>query len=206
MLRVSEEKSFYRVGGSKNLHVDVRIVAATNRDLQEAVESGDFREDLYYRLNVAALYIPPLRDRRDDILPLAKQSLQEFSGSFGKTMTQIDDEVKELLLACDWKGNVRELRNSLERAVLLEEGDTLQADHLAFLRPARQASSQSKPKRSMAFSLPPDGVVLDDLNRDLIEQALAMTNGNQVQAARLLGLTRGTLRYRLDKYGIRSAD
>ena len=206
LLRVLEEKTFYRVGGNKNMHVDVRIVAATNRDLHEAVEASEFREDLFYRLNVAALFIPPLRERREDILPMTRQFLQEFSGSFGKEMTKIPPETEKILLEYGWKGNVRELRNTLERVVLLEEGDALTPEHLSFLRGVRSSNAGDNAPSSGRFRLPPDGVVLDDLNRDLIEQALDMTGGNQVRAAKLLGLTRGTLRYRLDKYGIRADD
>jgi len=203
LLRVLEERSFYRVGGNKNIQVDVRIVAATNKDLPGAIESGSFREDLFYRLNVAALYIPPLRERRDDIIPLARQFLQEFCGAFGKAVPKIEAEAEKFLLTYDWKGNVRELRNTLERIVLLEETETLTADHLAFL------SLRGTPRHSGAvptagpFSLPPEGIILDEVNRDLIEQALEQTGGNQVRAAKLLGLTRGTLRYRLEKYEIK---
>ena len=107
------------MGGNKSIQVDVRIVAATNKDLPEAIESGSFREDLYYRLNVAALYIPPLRERRDDIIPLAQRFLQEFSGALGKPIPLIEQEAEEILLTYNWKSNVRELRNTLERIVLL---------------------------------------------------------------------------------------
>ncbi|MDA0745346.1 MAG: sigma-54 dependent transcriptional regulator [bacterium] len=203
LLRVLEEKSFYRVGGNKNIHVDVRIVAATNRDLGQAIEAGFFREDLFYRLNVAALYIPPLRERKDDIIPLAERFLQEFSGSFSKSMSRIHPDAEERLLMYNWKGNVRELRNTLERIVLLEEGDTLLTEHLEFLRPPTRGTTASTPVAEPGrFKLPAEGIVLDDVNRDLIEQALEMTGGNQVRAAKMLGLTRGTLRYRLDKYDL----
>lgn len=211
LLRVLEEKTFYRLGGNKNIHVDVRIVAATNRELHKAIEAGDFREDLYYRLNVAAIYIPPLRDRQEDIIPLAEQFIKEFCGTFGKAPLKIRPEAEERLLTYQWKGNVRELRNAIERIVLLEEGTELRLEHLTFLHPRgtlRQATPQSNPTAPTAsqndnpFQLPAEGVILDELNKDLIKQALSITGGNQVRAAKLLGLTRGTLRYRLDKYGI----
>ena len=181
----------------------MRIVAATNKDIRRTVESGKFREDLYYRLNVATIRIPPLRDRRDDILPLAECFLREFSGTFGKSMVRIDPEASDRLLAYDWKGNVREVRNAIERIVLLEEGDTLKPEHLDFIIEDRREAPASEEAQGRTFTLPPEGVVLDELNRDLIEQALAVTGGNQVRAAKLLDLTRGTLRYRLDKYNIR---
>lgn len=213
LLRVLEEKSFFRLGGNKNILVDVRIVAATNRDLHKAIEEGEFREDLYYRLNVAGIYIPPLRERQEDIIPLAEKFIREFCGAFGKPPVKIEPEAEERLLTYDWKGNVRELRNTIERVILLEEGDTLKAQYLDFLRPPRNSrrsvvqtptdsTSSNDTDNGGNFKLPPEGVVLDDLNKDLIQQALSVTGGNQVRAAKLLGLTRGTLRYRLDKYDI----
>lgn len=211
LLRVLEEKSFYRLGGNKNIHVDVRIVAATNRDLNKAIEEGAFREDLYYRLNVAGIYIPALRERQEDIIPLAEKFIKEFCGTFGKPPLTIEPEAEERLLTYAWKGNVRELRNTIERVILLEDGTVLKGAHLDFLHPPRHSrrnvvqspTAQSAPtEQSGAFKLPPEGVILDDLNKDLIHQALEVTGGNQVRAAKLLGLTRGTLRYRLDKYGI----
>jgi two-component system, NtrC family, response regulator AtoC len=209
LLRVLEERSFYRLGGTKNINIDVRIVAATNRNLQEATENGEFREDLFYRLNVATIFIPPLRDRRDDIIPLVQRFLNEFAGSSDEGMRKINPVAENVLLNYEWKGNVREVRNAVERIALLEEGDTLLADHLDFLGGVRRSSmarSEGAPAASGSdgFSLPAEGVILDELNKDLIRQALEMTGGNQVKAAKLLGLTRGTLRYRLDKYGIQS--
>ncbi|MBT4139951.1 MAG: sigma-54-dependent Fis family transcriptional regulator [Candidatus Latescibacteria bacterium] len=212
LLRVLEEKSFFRLGGNKNIKVDVRIVAATNRDLHKAIEEGEFREDLYYRLNVAGIYIPPLRERQEDIIPLAEQFIREFCGTFGKPPLKIESEAEERFLTYAWKGNVRELRNTIERIVLLEDDDVLKGEHLDFLQPPRQsrrnvvqtpASHTTEPEaQSRTFKLPAEGVVLDELNKDLIQQALEVTGGNQVRAAKLLGLTRGTLRYRLDKYDI----
>ena len=215
LLRVLEEKSFYRLGGNKNIQVDVRIVAATNRDIQAAIAEGDFREDLYYRLNVAGIYIPPLRERQEDIIPLAEQFIHEYSASFGKPTLQLSPEAEDRLLTYDWKGNVREIRNTMERLVLLEDGEIITLEDLDFLRittrrPAPKPSPPDPTNESPVdvtespFKLPPEGVVLDDLNKNLIQQALSVTGGNQVRAAKLLGLTRGTLRYRLDKYGIQA--
>lgn len=212
LLRVLEEKSFFRLGGNKNIDVDVRIVAATNRDLHKAIDEGEFREDLYYRLNVAGIYIPPLRERQEDIIPLAEKFIREFCGTFGKPPLKIESDAEERFLTYAWKGNVRELRNTVERIVLLEDDDVLKGSHLDFLQPSRSnrrsviqtpAAGLTEPEaQDGPFKLPPEGVVLDDLNKDLIQQALEVTGGNQVRAAKLLGLTRGTLRYRLDKYDI----
>lgn len=207
LLRVLEERSFYRIGSNKDINVDVRIVAATNRDLREATEAGDFREDLFYRLNVATIFIPPLRERRDDIIPLVQRFLNEFAGASEDGMRKIHAQAERTLLNYDWKGNVREIRNAVERIALLEDGDTLLPEHLDFLGGLRRTASAATDSASAGgdgFMLPADGVVLDELNKDLIQQALEMTGGNQVRAAKLLGLTRGTLRYRLDKYGIQS--
>ena len=207
LLRVLEERSFSRIGSNKDIRVDVRIVAATNRNLREATEAGDFREDLFYRLNVATIFIPPLRERRDDIIPLVQRFLNEFAGASEDGMRKIDPQAERTLLNYDWKGNVREIRNAVERIALLEDGDTLLHEHLDFLGGLRRTTSAATDSASAGgdgFMLPTDGVVLDELNKDLIQQALEMTGGNQVRAAKLLGLTRGTLRYRLDKYGIQS--
>jgi DNA-binding NtrC family response regulator len=204
LLRVLEERSFYRLGGNKTIHVDVRIVAATNQNLREATEAGEFREDLFYRLNVANILIPPLRERREDIMPLVHRYLNEFASTSVDDMRKVDPQAERVLMSYDWKGNVREVRNAIERIALLEEGDTLLPEHLHSLGPIRRESRPDTLDTEAAngFRLPPDGVILDDLNKDLIQQALEMTSGNQVRAAKLLGLTRGTLRYRLDKYGI----
>ena len=208
LLRVLEERSFYRLGGNKSISVDVRIVTATNRNLQEATEQGEFREDLFYRLNVAPIYIPPLRERREDIVPLIHRFLREFPAGSTDSMSKIEPEAERRMLDYPWKGNVRELRNAVERIALMEDDDTLRLEHLWFLNPRTAPASSTPTQRDNGdpspFQLPPDGVVLDDLNKDLIQQALSLTGGNQVRAAKLLGLTRGTLRYRLEKYGLQS--
>ena len=203
--RVLEQRSFYRLGGNKSISVDIRIVTATNRNLREATEQGDFREDLFYRLNVAPIYIPPLRERPEEILPLIHRFLREFSAGSRNPMNKIEPEAEHRMLTYPWKGNVRELRNAVERIVLLEEDDTLRLEHLSFLGPSTpNLSGETGQRGDTPFQLPPEGVVLDDLNKDLIQQALSLTGGNQVRAAKLLGLTRGTLRYRLDKYGLQT--
>ena len=148
LLRVLEERSFSRISSNKDIHVDVRIVAATNRNLREAMEAGDFREDLFYRLNVATIYIPPLRERPEDIIPLVSRFLNEFSGTLENGMRKIDPQAERTLLSYDWKGNVREIRNAVERIALLEEGDTLLPEHLNFLGGVRRgapAATDSEP-------------------------------------------------------------
>ena len=207
LLRVLEERSFYRLGGNKSISVDVRIVAATNRNLREATEQGEFREDLFYRLNVAPIYIPPLRERREDIVPLIQRFLKEFAAGSSDPISKLEPEAERRMLDHPWKGNVKELRNAIERIALLEDDDTLRLDHLGFLNISLAAPASAEDTDggdTSSFQLPPEGVVLDDLNKDLIQQALSLTGGNQVRAAKLLGLTRGTLRYRLDKYGLQT--
>jgi len=203
LLRVLEDHTICRVGGTKHTQIDVRVLAATNVTLDERVASGRFREDLFYRLNVAAIQIPPLRERQADIVPLARRFLSEFSRAFGKSMTGIAPGAETRLLDYPWRGNVRELRNAVERIVLLEDGDTLTEAHLRFLG-GRQPELPLGQQRGEGYRLPPEGVVLEEVNRDLIRQALDLAGGNQVKAAKLLGLSRGTLRYRLEKYGLPS--
>jgi two-component system response regulator AtoC len=192
LLRFLEEKTFRRLGGSADITVDVRVVAATNRDLEKAVARHDFREDLYYRLQVLAVPLPPLRERREDIPLLVKYFVDGFNREFGKSVRDLTEGARRLLETHPWPGNVRELRNVLERAVLLCEGDQLAPEDLHVLAPRGQ-----DPK---AFQLPPGGIVFEDLERELVRQALARANGNQTRAARLLGMTRDQIRYRLQKF------
>jgi two-component system response regulator AtoC len=192
LLRFLEEKTFRRVGGSADITVDVRVVAATNRDLEKAVARHDFREDLYYRLQVLAVPLPPLRERREDIPLLVKYFVDSFNREFGKNVRDLTEGARRLLETHPWPGNVRELRNVLERAVLLCESDHLAPEDLHVLAPRGQDPS--------AFQLPPGGIVFEDLERELVKQALARANGNQTRAARLLGMTRDQIRYRLQKF------
>jgi two-component system NtrC family response regulator len=178
------------------------VVAATNRNLQEAITEGKFREDLYYRLNVASLRIPPLRDRVEDILPLARHFIQQFSAGLGKPVMHLTDSAADIMEQHEWKGNVRELRNVIERIVLLEDGEEIKPEHIEFIAPFSRSVLPTASAGGDRIRIPAEGIVLDKVEQQLIEQALDMTGGNQVRAAKLLGLTRGTLRYRLDKYGI----
>ena len=198
LLRFLEEREFYPVGGTLKKKVDVRIIAATNRDLEAQVRAGGFREDLYYRLNVARVRVPPLRERPADILPLARYFLLRFNEKFGRQFHAISPAACDLLLHHPWRGNIRELKNAIERVVLMEDGREVQEAHLAFLAPATPPG-----RRESGLCLPPEGIDLERLTRDLIVQALERTGGNRSRAARLLGISRPTLIYRIDKHKIR---
>jgi DNA-binding NtrC family response regulator len=194
LLRFLEEKAFKRVGGSADVRVDVRVIAATNRDLEDAVRQGRFREDLYYRLNVMQITLPPLRERSADVPLLATHYVDVFNREFRKQVRGVTPQAMDLLKAYRWSGNVRELRNAIERAMLLTEGEWLTADTLP-LSAAHGATAQ-------AMDLPEDGVNLEALERELVVQALKRTAGNQTKAAGLLGLNRDQIRYRIEKFGL----
>jgi len=199
LLRVLEERRFRRVGGTKDVSVDIRIVAATNTDLRAAVKEGMFRKDLYYRLQVVTITIPPLRERREDIPLLAQYFLEHFSREFKKPVPRLTPQVERLLVRYDWPGNVRELRNVIERAMILaDDGDLSPAD----LAPEIAAHTADPPRETPSFPLPPSGILLEDVERDFVRQALDLTHGNQTRAARLLGLTRDELRYRVKKFDL----
>jgi two-component system, NtrC family, response regulator AtoC len=193
LLRFLEEKTFRRVGGTTDLRVDVRVVAATNRNLEEAVQSGRFREDLYYRLRVLPVILPPLRERSGDVAVLASHFVAQFAREFKKGVWGLTADAVRRLEAYGWPGNVRELKNAVERAVLLAEGERLVPDDF----PLGGAGSGAD-----AFRLPPGGVDLEQVERDLVIQALRRTGGNQTQAARLLHLNRDQIRYRIEKFGL----
>ena len=204
MLRVLEEQKFYRLGGTKEITVDVRVIAATNRNLAKEVEAGRFREDLYYRLNVAVLKIPPLRERKDDIAPLAYSFIQEFSKKFNKETPKITNEAIQFLEQHPWKGNVRELRNALERVMLLSDAPTIGVELFAFLRGngVSMPSQYGIATHQFMLQIPSSGIAMKEVLRELILKTLAITNGNQVQAAKILSITRSKLRYRMDQLGI----
>ncbi len=199
LLRFLEDRTFKRVGGKEDIEVDVRIIAATNQDLEKAIEEKTFREDLYYRLSVIPITLPPLRERRDDILPLAHHFLEMYNRDFKLAFRGFAPEVEQLLLRYDWPGNIRELRNVVERAVILSAGDEVTVDSLPWkIKGERKAlSSGAEPG---AVRLPDAGIDIDVVERELIVQALEKTGSNQTRAARLLGLTLDALRYRMKKY------
>ncbi|HTY36938.1 MAG TPA: sigma-54 dependent transcriptional regulator [Bacteroidota bacterium] len=204
LLRVLEEHKYYRLGGTKEIAVDVRVIAATNRNLAKEVEAGRFREDLFYRLNVAVLKIPPLRERKDDIVPLAYSFLQEFSKKFAKPAPKISQDAVQLLEQNPWKGNVRELKNAIERVMLLSDAQVLGPEHFAFIRVGGKMAVTAVGFQEQQFTLqiPGAGIAMKDVLRELILKTLAITNGNQVQAAKILGITRSKLRYRMEQLGI----
>lgn len=201
LLRFLEEKAFYPVGGNEKKKVDVRIIAASNKKLIDAVKDGSFRKDLFYRLNVATIYLPPLRERKEDILPLIYFFMDRYNESFSKNFTGLSDEASAILLNHSWTGNVRELRNLIERVILLEEGPIIEANHLAFLN--HQETLSLSEEESSEITIPFTGLSLDEVNKKLIIQALEMSEGNKTKAAKLLGMTRPTLMYRIDKYDIK---
>jgi two-component system response regulator AtoC len=198
LLRFLEEKAFRRLGGSADIHVDVRVIAATNRNLEETVREGKFRDDLYYRLNVLRLEVPPLRTRVDDLSRLAQHFVEVFSREFRRPVRALSAEAEQALRHYGWPGNVRELRNLVERAVLLGEGEVLQASDFDTLHSQRRAGGSSR----TAFQLPPEGVSLEEEEKSLVVQALERTGGNQTRAAALLGLHRDQIRYRIEKFGL----
>ncbi|MEE4358873.1 MAG: sigma-54 dependent transcriptional regulator [Desulfococcaceae bacterium] len=186
MLRALQEKRIQRVGGNREIPVDVRFICATNRKLNQRVDTGDFREDLYYRINVFPLQPPPLRERREDILPLCEYFLQRMGASSMKP----DESAVRILTKYDWPGNVRELANAVERAVILAGNSRkISGDIFSFLNTGERVSQTPG-----EFRLPPEGIMLEELEQDLVRQALEMSNDNQSAAAKLLGLTRAKFR------------
>jgi two-component system response regulator AtoC len=194
LLRFLEEKTFKRIGGSSDIHVDVRVIAATNRSLQDEVSRGKFRGDLYYRLNVLPLALPPLRSHLEDVPVLVDFFVDGFNREFRKNILGATPAALRLLQAYGWPGNVRELRNVVERAMLLAEGPHLEARDFAGLSTTTTAGE--------AFELPAGGVDLEQLERSLVIQALRRSGGNQTKAAPLLGLNRDQIRYRIEKFGL----
>jgi DNA-binding NtrC family response regulator len=193
LLRFLEEKTFKRVGGSSDIRVDVRVVAATNRKLQDEVRAGRFREDLFYRLNVLPIALPALRERPDDIPLLVAFYLEAYNAEFRKRIVGVAPEAMQRLQSYVWPGNVRELRNAVERAMLLAEGTTLVADDFTL-------GAAGSTLLSDQVELPPAGIQLDQLERSLVVQALERTGWNQTRAAALLGLNRDQIRYRIEKF------
>jgi DNA-binding NtrC family response regulator len=191
LLRFLEEKSFRRVGGSQDLQVNVRVIAATNRNLEEEVRQGRFREDLYYRLNVMPVFLPPLRARADDIPLLVSFYVDRYNSEFRKQIRRVAPDAMSRLTTYGWPGNVRELRNAVERAMLLAEGDELKLEHFPMTASTRLTDR---------VELPSGGIDLEQLERSLVVQALERSGWNQTRAATLLGLNRDQIRYRIEKF------
>jgi DNA-binding NtrC family response regulator len=202
LLRAIETKAFTRVGGTREISVDIRIIGTTNRDLARQVAEASFREDLYYRLKVIPVTIPPLRDRPEDILPLARHFLAQFTRDSRKAITGFTPRAERHMTEYPWPGNVREVRNAIERGVILSRGPLIDLEDL----PVEMAAPQVRDTRLLArLGTQADQVTLEDVERRLIEDALTTTQGNQVRAAKLLGITRDTLRYRMKKFGLGGA-
>jgi DNA-binding NtrC family response regulator len=197
LLRFLEEKTLRRVGGSTDIHVDVRVVAATNRNLEDEVRHGRFREDLFYRLNVVPLALPPLRTHIEDVPSLVSYYVDVFNREFKKSVRGASPATLKLLTSYGWPGNVRELRNATERAMLLTMGDTLE--------PADFPIATAEGTAAHAVALPPQGLDLDETERSLVLQALERTGWNQTRAAKLLGLNRDQIHYRIEKFKLAPA-
>ena len=213
LLRVLERMTFKRVGGTKDITVSVRVISATNQNLETMVREQRFREDLYYRLKVVPIHVPPLRERREDILPLAKHFLDQFNRSFAKDFRAIDPDAERILLTYPWPGNIRELRNLFERIVLLNPGDRILASHLnaAITGPPARGGTRLDVLRDVIESgqFPDGGIdletVLGDVEREMIQRAFDWSRGNQSRTATILQMKRDKLRYRMKLYGFNDA-
>jgi len=212
LLRFLEAKAFRRVGGTRDITVSVRVVAATNRDLQKEVAEGRFREDLFYRLNVIPIRIPPLRERREDLSALVDRFVTHFNREFRKQVHGFDTQARSVMAAYAWPGNVRQLRNAIERAVLLSDREWLDVSDLPLetrsggapgsaIAPAAAAAQAPRAPEPARYELPTVGVTFDELEREYVRQALERTRGNRSRAARLLGMNRDQIRYRIEKFG-----
>ena len=201
LLRVLEEQSFRRLGGLKDIKLDLRVVAATNKNLREAVKEGAFRQDLYFRLNVIQILIPPLRERMEDIVPLTRFFVDHYNRKFKRNIEGVTDAAAKQLMSHDWPGNVRELRNAIERAMILEESSLITPPSLPIAISRPDPAYMVSP--TAVTEIPTDGLSLEDNERSLLARALEKTNGNQTQAARLLRITRDTLRYKMKKFNLR---
>lgn len=197
LLRVLQEKTFERVGGSKPITVDVRIIAATNKNLEEAIQKGSFREDLYYRINVVPVYLPPLRDRKEDIPDLVEHFIKKFAGKVSNRVKNVSPDSMELITSYDWRGNIRELENAIERATVLADGPTIMPEHLPL--PAEMMLNRDIPKAGTLEQV-------EILEKKLIVEALQQANWVRTKAATILGIKRSTLNYKMDKHGITSPD
>jgi transcriptional regulator with GAF, ATPase, and Fis domain len=207
LLRVLERMEFRRLGGTQDITVSVRVISATNRDLQKEVDEGRFRADLFYRLKVVPLYVPPLRERREDLLKFANYFINMFNAKFSKNFTEIADEARQLLLTYQWPGNIRELKNVIERVVLLENGPVLRREMLPFAATrVEEGSIGRRLDTVLAAPIPEDGIdfesLVSDIERSLIVKASEESGWNQSRTARLLNVKRDKLRYRMKSFNI----
>jgi transcriptional regulator with GAF, ATPase, and Fis domain len=197
VLRVLQEHEFERLGGMKTIKVDVRIIAATNKNLKEAISKNLFREDLYYRLNTVSIEMPSLRERKDDVLPLANYFVNKYGEEIKKSIVGFSPQAAKYLTRHNWPGNIRELQNTIERAVLMAEDNVLNVEDLAISSGSSDGSADS-----VKIKIPPGGIKLDDLERDTILEALKMSNWVQKDAAELLGVSRRVLNYKVKIHNI----
>jgi DNA-binding NtrC family response regulator len=217
LLRVLEDQVIRRIGGVRDIQVEVRVIAASNRDLEREVREGRFRQDLYYRLAIISIFLPTLRERKEDILHLVDFFLAHYNRKFRKSVQGLSEDTRRLLLNYDWPGNVRELKNALERAMILEEGNLLKPDDLPFTvasgrsGPVLTDKSAGAPveaqpapgkRRLPPLSIPEGGTSLEDVEHALVELALQQSHGNQIKAAKLLDISRDALRYKMKKFGL----
>jgi two-component system, NtrC family, response regulator AtoC len=214
LLRVLEDQVIRRVGGVRDMQVDVRVIAASNRDLEKAVREGHFRQDLYYRLAIIAIFIPSLRDRKEDVLPLVEFFIDRYNRKFKKSVRGITDDTRRLLLGHNWPGNVRELKNSIERAMILEDEPFLRPAYLPFSvaesggrtvfeRTSGDGGQQLANGRTLPrLYIPEGGTSLEEMERSMVELAMRQASGNQTHAAKLLDISRDALRYKLKKFGL----
>jgi two-component system response regulator AtoC len=204
LLRVLEGESFRRVGGVKNISVDVRVIVASNRNLEEAVRASRFRQDLYFRLAIIPVYLRPLREHKEDIAPLLEHFIEHYNRKFRKNIQGLTKQADELLMNYDWPGNIRELKNAIERVMILADGNRVSAKYL----PMRISEGGTMPvptaeeNSNGEVQFPPGGVSLYAVEKELIKQALEQAHGNKTNAARLLRITRDTLRYKVKKYNL----
>ena len=218
LLRVLEDQIIRRVGGVRDMQVDVRVIAASNRDLEKAVQEGHFRQDLYYRLAIISIFIPPLRERKEDILPMVDFFVERYNKKFRKNVHGINEDTRKLLMQHSWPGNVRELKNAIERAMILEEEALLRPAYLPFAvaehgRTAFEQASSANGGRQLTdgrrlprLAIPDGGTSLEEIEHVMVELAMQQANGNQTHAARLLDISRDALRYKLKKFGLMRAD
>jgi transcriptional regulator with PAS, ATPase and Fis domain len=219
LLRVLEDQVIRRVGGIRDMQVDVRVIAASNRDLEKAVRDGQFRQDLYYRLAIIAIFIPPLRERKEDILPLVDFFIERYNRRFKKSIRGITDETRRLIFSHNWPGNVRELKNTIERGMILEDEPLLRPEYLPFSvgesggrtvfeRTSPADGGQILPNgRSLPrLYIPEGGTSLEEVEHAMVELAMRQANGNQTHAAKLLDISRDALRYKLKKFGLIRGD
>jgi two-component system, NtrC family, response regulator AtoC len=219
LLRVLEDQVIRRVGGIRDMQVDVRVIAASNRDLEKAVREGQFRQDLYYRLAIIAIFIPPLRDRKEDIMPLVDFFIERYNRRFKKSIRGITDETRRLIFTHNWPGNVRELKNTIERGMILEDEPFLRPVYLPFSvgesggrtvfeRTSSANGGQTLPNgRTLPrLYIPEGGTSLEEVEHAMVELAMRQSNGNQTHAAKLLDISRDALRYKLKKFGLIRGD